>query len=85
MLAWPTGDGKRDSLKSVEADSKLVWRSSKLTEGRKSKELALSPDSVAAPFRPVKEKRAWLLEGEALSIGAWNEGGILPGWWFPSA
>jgi hypothetical protein len=32
------GAGNCVSLKSVDADSKLVWRSSKLTDGRKSYE-----------------------------------------------
>jgi hypothetical protein len=57
-------------LKSVEADSKLLWRSSKLTEGRKSKVVVVSFTSSDAPFLPPKENREWLLEDEALSIGA---------------
>lgn len=36
MLPWPVGDGNWVSLKSVDADSRLLWRSSKLTEGKKS-------------------------------------------------
>jgi hypothetical protein len=36
MLPWPVGEGKAVSLNSVEADSMLLWRSSKFTEGRKS-------------------------------------------------
>jgi hypothetical protein len=37
---WPSlgGAGNCVSLKSVDADSRLVWRSSKLTDGRKSYE-----------------------------------------------
>lgn len=36
ILPSPVGEGNCVSLKSVEADSILVCRSSKLTEGRKS-------------------------------------------------
>ena len=36
ILPWPVGDGNCVNLNSVDADSKLLWRSSKLTEGRKS-------------------------------------------------
>jgi hypothetical protein len=36
MLPSPFGDGNWASLKSEEADSMLAWRSSKLTEGKKS-------------------------------------------------
>jgi hypothetical protein len=36
MLPCPVGEGNWESLKSVEADSRLLWRSSKLTDGRKS-------------------------------------------------
>lgn len=36
MLPSPVGEGNWVSLNSVEADSMLLWRSSKLTEGRKS-------------------------------------------------
>ncbi len=36
MLPSPFGEGNCVSLKSVEADSMLAWRSSKLTEGKKS-------------------------------------------------
>jgi len=65
------GEGNWVSLKSVEADSRLLWRSSKLTEGRKSKEAVVeSAGSSVAPFLPPKEKREWLLADEALSIGA---------------
>jgi len=38
MLPSPVGEGNCVNLNSVEADSMLVWRSSKLTEGRKSYE-----------------------------------------------
>lgn len=38
MLPSPPGDGNCVSLNSVEADSILVCRSSKLTDGRKSKD-----------------------------------------------
>lgn len=56
------------ALKSTEAVSRLLCRSSKLTEGRKSTEPAVwSPDT---PFLPPKEKRLWLLEVDALSIEA---------------
>lgn len=50
MLPCPVGEGNWVSLKSVEADSRLLWRSSKLTEGRKSNEPELStfvPDDDA--------------------------------------
>lgn len=69
MLPWPVGEGNCVSLKSVEADSRLLWRSSKLTEGRKSKDAVVeSVGSSVAPFLPPKEKREWLLADEALSI-----------------
>jgi hypothetical protein len=74
MVPWPVGDGNWVSLKSVEADSKLLCRSSKLTEGRNSNEVAGSVTSSGRPFRPPKEKREWLLEEEALSIGASSVG-----------
>jgi len=45
MLPCPVGDGNWANLKSVEADSRLLWRSSKLTEGKKSKEVVVSPKS----------------------------------------
>jgi hypothetical protein len=71
MVPWPVGDGNCVSLNSVEADSRLLWRSSKLTEGRKSNDAVVeSVTSSVAPFRPPKEKREWLLADEALSIGA---------------
>ena len=70
MVPWPVGDGNWVSLKSVEADSKLLCRSSKLTEGRNSNEAVLSVTSSDRPFLPPKENREWLLEDEALSIGA---------------
>jgi hypothetical protein len=65
------GDG--DSVvnfSSLEADSILVWRSSKLTEGRKSYVVpVLLAELAVSPFRP-KEKRVWLLADDALSMGA---------------
>lgn len=68
---WSLGGGNWVSLKSVEAVSKLLWRSSKLTEGRKSNEVdVVSFTSLDAPFLPPKENREWLLDDEALSIGA---------------
>lgn len=36
MLPVPAGEGNWVSVNSVDADSILVWRSSKLTDGRKS-------------------------------------------------
>jgi hypothetical protein len=36
MLPVPVGEGNWVSVNSVDADSMLVWRSSKLTEGKKS-------------------------------------------------
>lgn len=59
------------SLNSVEADSRLLCRSSKLTEGRKSKDAVVGSSlrSPSPPCRP-KEKSEWLFEDEALSIGA---------------
>lgn len=75
MLPWPVGDGNWVSLKSVDADSKLLWRSSKLTDGRKSNEPVGSPvASSEAPLLGPKEKRVWLFDDEALSIGASKEG-----------
>lgn len=41
MLPTPLGAGNCVSLKSVDADSILACRSSKLTEGRKSREPAV--------------------------------------------
>lgn len=70
IVPWPVGDGNWVSLKSVEADSRLLCRSSKLTEGRNSNEVVLSFTSSDRPFLPPKENREWLLEDEALSIGA---------------
>jgi hypothetical protein len=71
MLPWPVGDGNWVSLKSVDADSKLLWRSSKLTDGRKSKDAVVgSSISSGAPFLPPKENREWLLADDALNIGA---------------
>ena len=78
MVPWPVGDGNWVSLKSVEADSKLLCRSSKLTEGRNSNEVAVSVTSSDRPLRPPKENREWLLEDEALSIGASRVGRL---WW----
>jgi hypothetical protein len=59
ILPWPAGDGNCVSLKSVEADSKLLCKSSKLTEGKKSNEalVSLSPKSAKVPFRGPKENR----------------------------
>lgn len=77
MLPCPFGEGNWVSLKSVEADSRLLWRSSKLTEGRKSRgPVVLSPRFVAfeRPFRPPKGKRERLFEDVALSIGASIDG-----------
>lgn len=36
VVPCPVGIGNWVNLKSLEADSRLLWRSSKLTEGRKS-------------------------------------------------
>lgn len=71
MLPWPLGEGNCVSLKSLEADSRLLCRSSKLTEGRKSNEVVVESftSSWAAPPSRPKENREWLLEDEALSIG----------------
>lgn len=66
-------------MNSVEADSKLLWRSSKLTEGKKSKDpvgSSTAVEEVPAALRP-KEKREWLLEAEALSIGASTVGRVV--------
>lgn len=70
MLPSPVGEGNWVNLKSVEADSMLACRSSKLTEGRKSYE----PEDCrpASPFR-LNEKCDWPDE-EALSIGAFDTG-----------
>lgn len=74
MLPSPVGEGNWVNVKSPEADSKLLWRSSKLTWGRKSYWPAGESCSSGAglgtvPLRP-KENREWLLWEEALSIGA---------------
>lgn len=71
MLPWPVGDGNWVSLNSVDAVSRLLCRSSKLTEGRKSSESDVSTFDVAVAFafRP-NEKSEWLLEDEAWSIGS---------------
>lgn len=73
-IIWPcpVGEGNWVSLKSVDADSKLLWRSSKLTDGRKSYAApVVSPPAATSeppPFLP-KENREWLLDDDALSIG----------------
>lgn len=67
MLCLPGGAGKR-FLKSSDADAMLLWRSSKLGEGRNSKvpvEFSFV-GTVAVP----KEKREWLLRVDALSVGS---------------
>lgn len=71
MLPCPVGDGNWANLKSVEADSRLLWRSSKLTEGRKSKEVVVSPKSFEdeGSFRR-SENNVWELAGAVLIIGA---------------
>lgn len=51
ILPSPDGNGNCVSLKSVEADSILVCRSSKLTEGRKSKESVEWFERPASPCR----------------------------------
>jgi hypothetical protein len=56
MPPSPVGDGNWVSLKSVEADSILLCRSSKLTEGKKSKEAVESFNWFDSPSR-LKEKR----------------------------
>lgn len=82
MVPWPVGDGNCASLNSVEPVSRLLWRSSKLTDGRKSKDEAVSPRSVdeAGPFR-LDENKGWALADAALSIGSsvemrWGDGGF---------
>lgn len=57
------------SLRSVEADSILLCRSSKLTDGKKSYDVVDCSFGSSSPFRP-KERSEWLLDEEALSIGA---------------
>lgn len=76
------GDGNCASLKSVGPVSRLLWRSSKLTDGRKSKDEVVSPKSVddAGPFR-LDENRGWALVDAVLSIGSsvgrrWGDGGF---------
>lgn len=57
--------GWDSKLKSFDAVAILLWRSSKLGEGKKSKEpLKFS----SAGWYPPKEKREWLLAAEALSV-----------------
>lgn len=83
MLPWPVGDGNWVNLKSVEADSKLLCKSSKLTEGRKSNEIEVFSFTWSAggctPFLP-KENKEWLFEEDALSIGE-SEGARSSGLW----
>jgi hypothetical protein len=69
MDPWPEGAGNWVSLKFVEADSRLLWRSSKLTEGKKSK--LPGAESFTPPWSPLrpKENKEWLFEDVALSIG----------------
>lgn len=72
MLLAPVGEGNCVSVNSVDADSMLVCRSSKLTEGRKSNEPAVWPvDCGVSPLRP-KSRSEWLFEDDALSIGAFE-------------
>lgn len=51
----------RSNLKSLEADAMLLWRSSKLGEGKKSSD----PAAFASGLYPPKEKREWLFRVEA--------------------
>lgn len=69
------GDGNWASLNSVEPVSRLLWRSSKLTDGRKSKDEVVSPRSAddAGAFR-LDENRGWVLVDAVLSIGSSVEG-----------
>lgn len=71
MLPSPVGEGNCVNLKSVDADSILACKSSKLTEGRKSNE----PEGLcrASPFR-FNEKCDWLLD--EVSIGAFDTGWV---------
>lgn len=65
----PAGIGNCANLKSVEMDSRLLCKSSKLTEGRKSSGPGVvSPTSLLPPSRP-KVNSEWLLDEEACSIG----------------
>lgn len=78
MAPSPLGEGNWVRVNSVEAEAMLVWRSSKLTEGRKSWGAARwSADEPASPFRAPKDKRECLLEAEALSIGALDADAVL--------
>ena len=74
MLPSPVGEGNWVNVKSPEADSRLLWRSSKLTWGRKSWWAAWGSCSSGAGLGAValrpKENREWLFWEEALSIGA---------------
>jgi hypothetical protein len=76
MLPWPVGEGNCVSLKSVDADSRLLCRSSKLTDGRNSYAPVDSATSFGPPFRP-KENREWLLEDDALNIGTLASGFVV--------
>lgn len=78
ILPCPVGIGNWVNLNSVEADSRLLWRSSKLTEGRNSKEPLGSSTLPDAAFRP-KEKREWLLDDDAWSIGSVDEEDVATG------
>ena len=83
ILPCPAGDGNCASLYSVEPVSRLLWRSSKLTDGRKSKDDAVSPKLLvddAASFC-LSENRGWALADAVLSIGSsverrWGDGGF---------
>lgn len=73
MLPSPVGEGNWVSCRKspdVE-DSMLLWKSSKLTWGRKlycvESSCSTRSGSGPGPFRP-KENREWLLEEDALSI-----------------
>lgn len=80
MLPSPGGEGNWVNFRASDA-SMLVWKSSKLTSGRKpywvvEMELSLSGATASGPenssavgaYRP-KEKSEWLFEDEAESMG----------------
>lgn len=71
MLPSPVGDGNWSSLKSVDADSMLACRSSKLTEGRKSSVPGFWPLFILA-VSELPEKNVWPTVEDVLSIGAWD-------------
>jgi hypothetical protein len=70
-MLCPPGAGKR-FLKSSDADAMLLWRSSKLGEGRNSK-VPVEVEFSSAAGGLLNEKRGWLLRVDALRVGSFPE------------